>query len=135
MALPPAGIGDLVVMFCAGAYGLTASPTAFLGPPGARRSARLTPRKEPRMEPTTTATDVEAVKAVLVETLGLEDRAATIDASTPLLGSLPELDSLAVMELVLALEERFGITVEGEDVTAEAFETLTSLTAFVDEKR
>jgi acyl carrier protein len=86
------------------------------------------------MEPTT-ATDVEAVKAVLVETLGLEDRAATIDASTPLLGSLPELDSLAVMELVLALEERFGITVEGEDVTAEAFETLTSLTAFVDEKR
>ena len=39
------------------------------------------------------------------------------------------------MELVLALEERFGITVEGEDVTAEAFETLTSLTAFVDEKR
>ena len=86
------------------------------------------------MEPTTTATDVEAVKAVLVETLGLEDRAGTIDASTPLLGSLPELDSLAVMELVLALEERFGITVEGEDVTAEAFETLTSLTAFVDEK-
>ena len=33
MALPPAGIGDLVVMFCAGAYGLTASPTAFLGHP------------------------------------------------------------------------------------------------------
>ncbi|MDI5967111.1 pyridoxal-dependent decarboxylase, exosortase A system-associated [Streptantibioticus silvisoli] len=31
--LPPAGIGDLVAVFCAGAYGLTASPTAFLGHP------------------------------------------------------------------------------------------------------
>jgi diaminopimelate decarboxylase len=31
--LPPAKIGDLVVLFQAGAYGLTASPTAFLGHP------------------------------------------------------------------------------------------------------
>jgi diaminopimelate decarboxylase len=31
--LPQAGIGDLVAVFCAGAYGLTASPTAFLGHP------------------------------------------------------------------------------------------------------
>ncbi|WP_374976590.1 pyridoxal-dependent decarboxylase, exosortase A system-associated [Microbacterium trichothecenolyticum] len=31
--LPPAGIGDLIVIFQAGAYGLTASPTAFLGHP------------------------------------------------------------------------------------------------------
>jgi diaminopimelate decarboxylase len=33
MVLPAADIGDLVVVFCAGAYGLTASPTAFLGHP------------------------------------------------------------------------------------------------------
>jgi diaminopimelate decarboxylase len=31
--VPPAGVGDLVVLFQAGAYGLTASPTAFLGHP------------------------------------------------------------------------------------------------------
>jgi diaminopimelate decarboxylase len=31
--LPPAGIGDLVVVFQAGAYGLTASPTGFLSHP------------------------------------------------------------------------------------------------------
>ncbi|GAA1822116.1 pyridoxal-dependent decarboxylase, exosortase A system-associated [Microlunatus capsulatus] len=31
--LPPAEVGDLVVLFQAGAYGLTASPTAFLGHP------------------------------------------------------------------------------------------------------
>lgn len=32
--LPRAEVGDLVVVFQAGAYGLTASPTAFLGHPG-----------------------------------------------------------------------------------------------------
>ncbi|GAA1029813.1 acyl carrier protein [Virgisporangium ochraceum] len=74
------------------------------------------------------------VKDVLVKTLGVEDRADTIDASTPLLGSLPELDSMAVLELVAALEQRFGITVDDDDVTAEVFETLGSLTQFVQEK-
>jgi len=34
--LPRAEIGDLVAIFCAGAYGLTASPTAFLSQPMAR---------------------------------------------------------------------------------------------------
>jgi acyl carrier protein len=82
----------------------------------------------------TRAGDVDDVKAVLVETLGLEDRAETLDANTQLLGSLPELDSMAVMELMLALEERFGITIDGDDVTADAFETLASLAALVDAK-
>jgi diaminopimelate decarboxylase len=34
--LPPAEVGDLVAIFCAGAYGLTASPGDFLGQPSAR---------------------------------------------------------------------------------------------------
>ena len=34
--LPRADVGDLVAIFCAGAYGLTASPTAFLSQPMAR---------------------------------------------------------------------------------------------------
>jgi acyl carrier protein len=79
--------------------------------------------------------DIDDVKAVLVDTLGIEDRAEAIDGATQLIGALPELDSLAVMELVLALEDRFAITVEGEDVTADVFETLGSLTAFVESKR
>lgn len=33
VSLPPADVGDLVVVFQAGAYGLTASPTAFLSHP------------------------------------------------------------------------------------------------------
>jgi acyl carrier protein len=77
---------------------------------------------------------VDDVKEVVVQTLGVEDRADTLGPATPLLGSLPELDSMAVLELVLELEQRFSITIEGEDVTAEIFETLDSLTAFVDAK-
>ena len=34
--LPRADVGDLVAIFCAGAYGLTASPTSFLNQPMAR---------------------------------------------------------------------------------------------------
>lgn len=79
-----------------------------------------------------TTVNVDDVKAVLVDTLGVEDRADEIDATTPLFGSLPELDSMAVLELVLALEERFGVTIDGEDVTAESFESLAALTSFVE---
>ena len=36
--LPKAAVGDLVAIFCAGAYGLSASPQAFLGQPPAREA-------------------------------------------------------------------------------------------------
>jgi acyl carrier protein len=78
--------------------------------------------------------DIDDVKAVVVETLGVEDRADGLDATTPLLGSVPELDSMAVLELVCALEQRFSIEFGDEDVTADAFETLASLTAVVEGK-
>ncbi|MFC4069669.1 acyl carrier protein [Actinoplanes subglobosus] len=81
------------------------------------------------------STLLDEVKAVLVDTLSIQDRAASIGADTELLGNLPELDSMAVLELVASLEERFGIAVDDEDVTAEVFETLGSLTAFVADKR
>jgi acyl carrier protein len=79
-----------------------------------------------------TAVNTQDVKDVLVATLGIEDQVDQIDATTPLFGSLPELDSMAVLELVLALEQHFGIEIDGEDVTADVFESLGSLTGFVD---
>ncbi len=36
VALPVAEVGDLVAVFCAGAYGLSASPQSFLSQAGAR---------------------------------------------------------------------------------------------------
>ena len=82
----------------------------------------------------TTDAGVEAVKAVVLETLGIEDRAGDLAAETPLFGSVPELDSLAVMEVFLALEERFGIEIQDDDLSADILESLATLTAFVNGK-
>lgn len=86
------------------------------------------------MEMTGTTT-LDDVRSVLAETLGIEDRIGTLDAGTPLLGSLPELDSMAVVELVAVLEERFALEISDDDITGDVFETLGSLAAFVDAKR
>ncbi len=44
------------------------------------------------------------------------------------------LDSMAVTNLILALEEHFDITFEDEELTGEAFETVSSLTNLVQNK-
>lgn len=80
-------------------------------------------------------TKLDEVKAVLVSSLGIEDRADSIGASTTLFGGIPELDSLAVLELVTAIEDKFGITIEDEEFGGEIFETLGSLTEFVESKQ
>jgi acyl carrier protein len=77
---------------------------------------------------------LEAVKAVIVKTLGIEDRAATLNASTPLFGGMPELDSLAVVELATSLEEQFGFEIDGSEFTGEIFETVGTLAEFVEKK-
>jgi acyl carrier protein len=77
---------------------------------------------------------VAKVKTVVVTTLGIEDRADTIDASTPLLGALPEMDSLAVVELVVTLHSELGVLLADDEINADVFETLGSLAAAVDGK-
>ena len=77
---------------------------------------------------------LETVKGVIVKTLGIEDRAATLSASTPLFGSMPELDSFAVVELLASLEEKFGFEIDGSEFSGEIFETVGSLTEFVSGK-
>ncbi|HET9654080.1 MAG TPA: acyl carrier protein [Kineosporiaceae bacterium] len=83
----------------------------------------------------TAESTVDDVKALLVELLGIADRAEGMDASTELLGNLPELDSMAVVEVISALEERFGIAVDDTEIGADTFETLGSLAAFVEAHR
>lgn len=77
---------------------------------------------------------IEEVKTILADTLALGDRKQGLRADTALLGNLPELDSMAVMQLLTALEEHFGFAVDDDDISASTFETLGSLAAFVDRK-
>lgn len=84
------------------------------------------------MELTTSTTD--GVIQVLTETLGL-DPARPLDASTPLFGSLPELDSMAVVEVIVALQQHFGVEIDEDDITAEAFASVSTLAELVNGKR
>ena len=71
---------------------------------------------------------------LLDEVLSLGGRAASFDAATPLLGAIPELDSMAVVTLIGTLEERFGIVVDDDEISGDTFATVGSLVAFVDGK-
>ena len=77
----------------------------------------------------------DGVKSVLVQTLGIEDRADALTADTPLFGSIPELDSLAVVEVVTTLEDRFGFQIDDDDFSGDVFETVGTLAAFVAQNR
>lgn len=71
------------------------------------------------------------VLAMLDDTLSLGGRAIRFTAETPLLGALPELDSMAVVALLTAIEDRFGFAVQDDEISGETFATVGSLTAFI----
>jgi acyl carrier protein len=79
-------------------------------------------------------THLDDVRRVLSDALQLGARANSFTAATPLLGSLPELDSMAVVTVITAIEEHFGFTVHDDEISAETFQTLGSLATFVEQK-
>ncbi len=74
------------------------------------------------------------VLRMLDEVLSLEGRSAGFSRATPLLGAVPELDSMAVVSLITAMEETFGIVIDDDDVDGVTFETVGSLVDFVTAK-
>ncbi len=68
---------------------------------------------------------LDEVTEIVRSVLRLPPEALAAGRDTPLLGALPEFDSLSVAELIAALEEHFGIRLD--DVGAETFETLGAL--------
>lgn len=77
---------------------------------------------------------IDEVRSVLRDSLQLADRANDLQADSGLLGELPEMDSMAVVTILTALEDRYGFIVDDDEISAETFETLGSLTQFVEEK-
>jgi acyl carrier protein len=78
---------------------------------------------------------LDQVKTILTDVLSLGDAGARLQADTPLLGALPELDSMAVVSVIAALEDQFGISIDDDDISASTFETVGSLAAFVEAKK
>jgi acyl carrier protein len=78
-----------------------------------------------------TVSTLDEVRMLVAEVLGITDRLATLTETTALLGSMPELDSMAVAELIASIEEKFGFEVDEADFSADVFDTIGTLTDFV----
>jgi acyl carrier protein len=74
------------------------------------------------------------VLSLLDEILSLNGRSAEFSVNTPLLGAIPELDSMAVVALITGLEERFGFMVDDDEIEGSTFATVGSLIEFVEGK-
>jgi len=73
------------------------------------------------------------IKALIVEALALEDLAPEeIETDAPLFVEGLGLDSIDALELAMALEERYGVTVEDDpDQNRLIFSSVKSLADFV----
>ncbi|MCS6948291.1 MAG: acyl carrier protein [Steroidobacteraceae bacterium] len=74
------------------------------------------------------------IKLILGDALGLGARAEQLTSESRLLGEIPEFDSMAVVTVVTMIEEEFGITLEGDELTAQTFATLGTLSDLVSRK-
>lgn len=75
------------------------------------------------------------IKALIVKRLKLEIKPEEIDSATPLFGTGLGLDSIDALELVVGLEQEFGIKVKDEEVGKEIFASVNTLAEYVKKKK
>ncbi len=73
----------------------------------------------------------EKIKSLIVDRLNLDVDPGSIDDTQPLFGEGLGLDSIDALELVLALEQEFGVKIEDEDVALEAMTSVDGLAEFL----
>lgn len=76
----------------------------------------------------------EKIKRLVIRELGLGNQLDDATTDTPLLGNIPEFDSMAVVNILNSIEETFGIVIQDDEITADTFADLGCLVSFVDEK-
>lgn len=79
--------------------------------------------------------DLQSQVVLLLEkVLNLTGRTGSFTPETPLLGHLPEMDSLGAVGVIAGLEERFHITIDDDEIDGSIFQTIGSLVKFVESK-
>jgi acyl carrier protein len=78
--------------------------------------------------------EFDEVRQLIGEILQLGDRVRKLGPDSPLLGSIPEFDSMVVVTLINALEQRFDIQVADDEISGETFETVGKVYEFVRDK-
>lgn len=76
------------------------------------------------------------LKQLIVDRLKLEIEPGQIGDSDSLFGSDGlGLDSIDALELVLGIEQEFGVRIEDEEMGSQAFASVEALAEFVEERR
>ena len=79
---------------------------------------------------------IAELKSLIIGSLSLEDvQPDDIDADAPLFGEGLGLDSVDALELVVALEKRYGIRTETHEIGRSAFRSVRALAEFVHDRR
>lgn len=73
----------------------------------------------------------DETRSLIGDVLQLGERTAGIEPDTLLLGSIPEFDSMAVVSLITAIEDRYGIAIDDDELSADTFASAGSLHAFI----
>lgn len=77
---------------------------------------------------------MDEIISIVGEVLQLGDRTAELTADTTLLGGLPEFDSMAVVTILTRVEEEYDIIIEDDEISAETFASIQSLSDFISSK-
>jgi acyl carrier protein len=75
------------------------------------------------------------IKQLIVERLKLEVEPEAIGDDQPLFGDGLGLDSIDALELVLGIEQAFGVKIEDEEMGEQALSSVNALAGFVVKKR
>ncbi len=78
---------------------------------------------------------LDGVRKILLDRLRVERELDEIDPATPLFGTGLGLDSVDAVELVVSVEEAFGVTIPDGELARRAMRTLDTLADFVLERR
>jgi len=78
---------------------------------------------------------IDQLKEIIAEELDANIQLAEIEVDTPLLEDGLGLDSIAIVELITLIEERFAIEFSEDDLTMEAFASIRTLSQWIEQKK
>lgn len=78
--------------------------------------------------------DAQSITVDVIRTCLQLDESVALETETYLMGNFAEFNSLTITTMIAEIEDVVGCTVEDDELSAELFETVGSLTDFVQQK-
>ena len=79
---------------------------------------------------------IAQLKEKIIDTLYLEDiKPEDIDDQAPLVGGELGIDSIDILELVMMVEQDYGVIIDNKEVGEKVFASVAALAAYIQENR